>query len=46
MKAIKEFKASLEFKAKVIEGSLVAYGYGFDACKVLVVHFFPEVDIS
>ncbi|KAG1360789.1 hypothetical protein COCNU_09G002520 [Cocos nucifera] len=33
VKAIKEYKALGEFKVEIIEGSSVAYGYGFDACK-------------
>nr|XP_029116145.1 uncharacterized protein LOC105059422 isoform X1 [Elaeis guineensis] len=46
LKAVEEYKASAEFEAKVTEGSSVVFGYGFDACKAQVAHFFPEMDVS
>ena len=38
-KAIEEFKTSEELRSEIIEGSTVAYEFGFDACKVQVAHF-------
>ncbi|KAG1334840.1 hypothetical protein COCNU_03G009590 [Cocos nucifera] len=46
MKAIDEFWALLDFEAEVTEESMVAYWYGFQACKAQVTHYFPEVDVS
>ncbi|KAG1363529.1 hypothetical protein COCNU_11G003560 [Cocos nucifera] len=46
VKAIKEFKALDEFKSKIVEGTLVAHEFGFDACKAQVVHFFLGVNVS
>ena len=33
MKVIKEFNASPDFEVEIAEGSIVAYGYGFKACR-------------
>lgn len=36
LRAIKEYKALVYFEAKVVEGLVVAYGYGFEACNAPV----------
>ena len=46
LKAIKEYKASSKFRVEVTEASSVAFGYGFDAYKALLVHLFPKLDVN
>ncbi|KAG1338624.1 hypothetical protein COCNU_04G009300 [Cocos nucifera] len=46
LKAIKKFKASKDFEAKVTEGSSMAYEYGFRACKALVSWLLLGVNLS
>ena len=36
LKAIEKFKASKDFETKVTKDSLVAYKYGFEACKAWI----------
>ncbi|KAG1363515.1 hypothetical protein COCNU_11G003420 [Cocos nucifera] len=46
LKAIKEFRASKEFENEIAEGSLVAYEYGFEACKRCLAWMLPKLDLS
>ncbi|KAG1327925.1 hypothetical protein COCNU_01G018590 [Cocos nucifera] len=46
LKGIEEYKASMEFEDEVVEGSSVAYIYGFNVCKTCLNRMPPKLDLS
>ncbi|KAG1327926.1 putative methyltransferase PMT21 [Cocos nucifera] len=46
LKGIEEYKTLMEFEDEVAEGSLVAYIYGFNACKACLNRMLSNLDLS